>query len=150
MAKFKFRLAGYLRLRESIRDERRGQLAQAYRAEELLSQEQRRLEEELAALELRLRRASAPGAVDIDELLQSQRYQVLVKAHKEHLLQQDKQVKAEIERRRQALAEANRDVRVLENLRGRQWERHRQEENRQDVKYLDEMAQLRTAREDVP
>ena len=32
MAKFKFRLATLLRLREAARDERRAQLAQAYRA----------------------------------------------------------------------------------------------------------------------
>jgi len=47
MGRFKFRLATLLRLRELARDERRAQLAQACRAQELLDEQRRRLAEEL-------------------------------------------------------------------------------------------------------
>jgi flagellar export protein FliJ len=55
-----------------------------------------------------------------------------------------------MEHRRVALAEANREVRVLEKLRDRQHERHRQEENRQEIKELDEVAGRRAVREEAP
>ena len=38
MTKFKFRLATLLKLREAARDERRGQLAQAYQADEIIAE----------------------------------------------------------------------------------------------------------------
>ena len=40
-------------------------------------------------------------------------------------------------------------MRVLEKLREKQSQRHQQEENRQEIKRLDEVAQQRTAREAV-
>ena len=54
----------------------------------------------------------------------------------------------EIERRRQTLVQANRDVRVLEKLREKQAGRHRQEEDRRETKVLDEVAGRQVARED--
>jgi len=69
-------------------------------------------------------------------------------AQKEQLLRQQEMVRAEIERRRQTLVEANREVRVLENLRARQRERHQAEENRQEIKRLDEAALMRAGREE--
>ena len=52
-------------------------------------------------------------------------------------------LEAEVERRRLALVEADRDVRVLEKLRERQRERHQAAAALEDVKALDEIA-LRT------
>ena len=42
---------------------------------------------------------------------------------------------------------ADRDVRVLEKLRQRQADRHRREEDRREVKRLDELAQQKVMRE---
>ncbi len=143
MAKFKFRLATLLRLRESARDERRTLLAQAYRAEDVILQEQQRLEAERAALERRIRGAAGPGEIEVDRLIEAQRFELVLRAQKEHLARQHELVKAEIERRRQALVEANREVQILENLREKQHERWRGEESRREVKRLDEVGQRR-------
>ncbi len=147
MARFKFRLATLLRLRESARDERRTLLAQAYRAEDVILREQQRLEAERAALEQRIRGAAGPGEIDVDRLIESQRFELVLRAQKEHLAHQRELVKAEIERRRQALVEANREVQVLENLREKQRERWRGEESRREVKRLDEVGQRRAIEE---
>ena len=56
-------------------------------------------------------------------------------------------VQTEIDRRRQVLAEANREVRVLENLRDKQAGQHRQQEERREMKRLDEVAQQQALRE---
>ena len=59
-------------------------------------------------------------------------------------------MQGEIERRRLVLAEANREVRVLEILRDKQAAQHRQEEERREMKRLDEVAQQQALREVSP
>lgn len=151
MAPFTFRLATLLRLRESIRDQRRQDLAQALRAEELLRQEQQRVEDELRQLTERARQAAVPGEVHVDMLLEAERFELVLLARRRLLASQQETLQAEIQRRRAALVEANRQVQVLQRLRQRQAERHRQEENRREVLALDEVAQRQAyAREADP
>jgi flagellar FliJ protein len=145
--KFKFRLQTLLRLRDSARDERRAQLAQAYRADELLEEKKRMLEEHLSDMQRRARQAAGPGEIDVDRLIEARRFETVLLAQKEHVHNQQEMIRVEIERRRQALVAANREVRVLENLRARQHGRHQAEENRQEIQRLDEAAQLRAIRE---
>jgi flagellar FliJ protein len=149
MAKFKFRLATFLRLREATRDERRAELAEAYRVDDLLRQRQDTVGRELGWLKSQCRRAAGPGAVNIDQLVEGQRYELALKAQQSQLARQREAVAAEIQRRQQALVEANREVRVLEKLRERQALHHQQEENRQEIKQLDETAGRRAAQEAV-
>jgi len=148
MATFKYRLATFLRIRESARDERRVRLAQAYRAEEMLRSRQQRVAEELAVLAARIRAAAAPGAVDVDTLLDAQRFELVLKAERQQLAAQEEQVRAEIRRRHEALVEANREVQVLQKLRERQFQRWRGEEDRREVKRLDEVAQRLSVKEE--
>jgi flagellar FliJ protein len=148
MAKFKYRMATLLRLRESARDERRIQLAQAYRAEEMLRSRQQQVAEELVALAGRIRAAAAPGVVDVDRLLDAQRFELVLKARQQQLAAQQEQIRAETQRRRQALVEANREVQVLEKLRERQFQRWRDEENRRETRRLDEVAQRSSIKEE--
>jgi flagellar protein FliJ len=102
---------------------------------------------ELGDISDRCRKAVGPGAVNIDLLIESQRYEVMLRAYEKQTLAQRERLAAEIERRREALLAANREVRVLEKLREHQLERHRGEENRRDIKRLDEIAQQRAAAE---
>lgn len=149
MAKFKFRLATLLRLRETTRDGRRAELAEAYRVDDLLRRRFDELSSEIEAARGQCRRAAGPGTVDVDRLLEAQRYELTLRSQQGQLEQQRKGVAAEIERRRATLVEANREVRVLEKLRDTQSDRHRQEEDRREIKQLDEVAQRRGAREEV-
>jgi flagellar export protein FliJ len=147
MPKFQFRLTTLLRLRERARDERRAALAQAYQAEALLREEQERLSRDLEGLLSASRLACGPGALNIDQLLDTRRYELVIKAHLQDLGKKRTMLEEEIARRRETLAEANRQVRVLELLRERQLERHRHEENRQETKFLDEVAGRRSLQE---
>jgi flagellar export protein FliJ len=149
MAKFQFTLSSLLRLRELERDDRRTALAQAYRAEAILKAQRQKLEAELMDLIRRCRNVSAPGHVDVDGLLEVRRYEMALKTGENELDKQEMAVAAEIEKRRQALAEASREVRALEKLKEKQHHRHRQEENRREIKLLDEAATLRSDREDT-
>lgn len=140
MAKFKFPLATLLRLREQTRDEGRGRLAEAYRAEELIEEQERRLEHELGELKRHSRRASAPGRLDVARLREVERYESVVQSQRQETAEERRAAHAEVERRLETLVEANREVRVLETLRQRQRERHRLEENRRETKQMDEAA----------
>jgi flagellar export protein FliJ len=148
MAKFQYRMATLQRLRESFRDERRNHLAQAYRAEELVLRQIADVEGEIEQIRGQLRNAATPGEVNLDYLLSGERFDVALRAQKTHLEQQRELVLAEIERRRQSLIEADREVKVLEKLKERLHERWLAEENRQDIKRLDEVAQRRSRHDD--
>jgi flagellar protein FliJ len=140
MSAFHFRLETLLRLRMAERDERRADLAKALRAEGVLLAELRQIETEQLQARVKVREQSAPGAADVDGLLQTNRYQLVLKAQRGQLEGQLIQVRAELERRRQALLEADRGVRVLEKLRERQLAAHRDREARLEIKVLDEVA----------
>jgi flagellar FliJ protein len=146
MARFTFRLEPLLKLRQSRRDECRAALAEAYRVDEVLRKQFDGLERELAALREYCRQKSTPGGVDIDRLVEAQRYELVTRAQQQSIAQQRETVAAEIERRRQALMEADREVRVLEKLRERQAEQHRREEELREAKRLDEVATQQTYR----
>jgi len=149
MAQFTFRLATLLRLREAVRDQRRAELAEAYRVDDLLQNQQSQADEQLAQLRLRCRKMTEPGTIQVDPLIDAQRYEVVLKARQGQLKKQRDTVAAEIERRREVLNEATREVRVLEKLRDKQEARHRAEGRRQETKFLDEVAGARAAREET-
>ncbi len=148
MARFTFRMATLLKLRESARDERQAQLVQARRAADILCQQRETLEEEARRLDQQGHYAVRPGPIDVERLLNARRYELLLRAQQQDLLQQQQVVDAELLRRHQALVEANREVRALELLREKQWARHRDEEARQEMKQLDEVAQRTGRREE--
>jgi flagellar protein FliJ len=142
MARFKFRMAMLLKLREAARDERRAELAKAYRADEVLAENQGRVDAEMRAMAERCRKAVGPGPIDLDVLIGTHRYEIMLKTQQRHLSEQRAKLAEEIERRRLALLAANRDVRVLEKLREHQLEQHNQAEYRADIKRLDEVGRL--------
>jgi flagellar export protein FliJ len=148
MAKFEFRLATLLRLREATRDERRSELAQACQAERILEDQRRRIAKHLRESARRTREACAPGPLDLDRLLEARRYELVLRSQQRQVEQQCEAVQAEVQRRRDAVVEANRQVRVLESLREKQLQRHHREQNRLEIKQLDEVAGRHVSRED--
>jgi flagellar protein FliJ len=145
MAVFHFRMTTLLRLRETDRDERRLELSEALRAEDILREQMDIIHAEWEWLKSRCRKAAGPGAVDVDHLLEAQRYELTLRAQEQRLTEQHARLMEEIERRRAALVAADREVKILEKLREHQAERHRREEERLAIKQLDEIAGQRAA-----
>lgn len=137
---FRFRLQTVLKLRIAERDERRSELAKALRAAEILQERRKQLEEEMQENQELARQLSGPGSANIERIVQTHRYEALLKGTLAQLGVQEQQVAAEVERRRQILTEADRQVRVLEKLKDRQGEEARRMDQRQQVKELDEIA----------
>jgi len=147
MAKYQFRLETLQKVREVRRDERRTSLAEAFRAEQVLAENHARLAEEQESMR-QLQRSAATGRyLDVNRLLEAQRYDLLLKAQSQELAKQAVLLEAEIENRRQLLVEADREVRVLEMLDERHRAAHLRAEDRNNTKQLDEAAIVRWPRD---
>jgi flagellar FliJ protein len=135
-----FRLAAVLKLREALRDRQRVELAEAQnRAAEI----RRRLDEvaqQLQGLVRQRRQDVQAGDLRVSGLVDAQRFQATLRARHAGLAAQHVAAQAEVESHRQAVVEADRQVRVLEKLRDKQREEHRRQESRRESKLLDEVA----------
>jgi flagellar FliJ protein len=143
MPRFRFRLQTLQRLRETTRDELRARLAEAYEAERILADQRAAVAAETAALADVQRRLMADGALDVTRLLDGQRYQRLLEAQSRTLAEQAARLAEEVETRRQAVVEADRQVRILEKLRERRLRQHQDAEQAAEARRLDEIAVTR-------
>lgn len=137
---YQFRLTTMLKLRDQARDERRRELAQAYEAERILRERMAELQAEIETTRERTRIIGGAGSINIEELLNARRYALVMKSQVAEAQAQVKLVLEEVERRRLALLEADRDVKVLEKLRERQSEQYGEIQRKQENKELDEAA----------
>ncbi|MGL4514217.1 MAG: flagellar export protein FliJ [Lacipirellulaceae bacterium] len=143
MARFEFRLKTVARLREAARDAARQRVAEASRALELLREQRRTLEGQLDALVADRRRATCGESMDVPLIAAAQRYEIAVRAQQSKIDEDARAVEAELERRREALVAAERDVRGMEKLEDRLRERHAEEEQRREDRILDDFAVMR-------
>jgi flagellar protein FliJ len=123
-----------------VRDELRQKLAAAQRTEEMIRARVDALNGMLTDLRGKSEIASRPGAIDVERLLEADRYEIVVTAQLEAAVQEQYGAASEVELCRQALVEADREVKTLEKLRQQQMLRHQLDENRRQIKQLDEAA----------
>jgi len=140
MPKYKFRLATLQKVREAHRDEKRASLAEAFRAEQMLADSRAELAAEEETMRELQRLAAAGPYLDVNRMLEAQRYDLLLKAQSQQMAKQATLLEAETERRRQLLVEADRDVRALELLDDRHRRAHVREQQLEETKRLDEAA----------
>ena len=140
MATFKFRLETLLKLREAARDECRAKLGEAVQAEQVLQRQMSQVAFELSTMREQARTSGRVGEVNVDLLLSAHRYELLLHSQHQQLDAQAQQVAEEIERRRQVVVEADKQVRILEQLRDKQRAEFEFAERRQEMKNLDEVA----------
>ncbi len=129
-----------MKLRELERDQRRARLTEAEQAGAILDQQQ----EELAQLEQQVhqsrREAATPSGLDVTRLLSAGRYQLLLEAQGRTVEDQRKLLQQELEKRRGAVVEANRNVKTLRKLNEREEQVRREQDQRREVRQLDELA----------
>ncbi len=143
MPKYQFRLQTLQKVREAHRDEQRTALAEAFRAEQVLANNRAQLAAEAKELRELQHSATSTQYMNVNLLLEVQRYELLLNAQSQELAKQAVLLSAETERRRQQLVEANRDVRILEILDERNRRAHELESQRAETKQLDEAAIVR-------
>lgn len=140
MTQFRFRLEPLVKLRVAERDRRREELANAYRAEQVLHERQQLVTGEIEDTQQQAKACSAPGTIHVDRLLNAHRYELVLHAQLQQLRRQQQVLTAEIERRREALVEADRELRMLEKLREKHARDFESSEHKAQIRLLDEMA----------
>ena len=135
-----FRLQPVMRLREAERDQRRTELAKAYQAEKILQQQIDQVESDVASACESLHTLAAPGVLNVDQMLEGHRYRMLLKLQRQRLAQQKQLLLTEIEKRRLALVEADRQLKMLEKLRERKETEQLEADQKLETRQLDEVA----------
>ena len=148
MPRFRFRLQTLRRLREIHRDELRGRLAEAFAAEQVILAQRQDVEREIVDLAAHVRGLAGLGAMDVAQVMSSQRYHLVLQAQARVLAEQAAQLAQEVDNRRAALVEADRQVRVLDKLEERQRQQHEQQAQAVQAKQFDEIAVMRWHRSD--
>ncbi|RCS41376.1 hypothetical protein DTL42_22720 [Bremerella cremea] len=140
MATFRFRLETYLRLKIAARDQCRAELAEVLRAEEQLKQQQVEIAEEIDGQHDYIRQATQSGSVNLDLITAAQRQVMFLKAADQEKQMLMKQLLPHIQQRRQALIDADHEVRTLEKLKEQKQVQHLQRESALEAKQMDEIA----------
>lgn len=110
------RLATLLRVREAERDQRRTELAEAVHSLDLVRQHMVELAHEAERLQRLTREASRPGTLNINRLLNSHRYDLLLEVRHQQLSHREFALTSLVEGRREMVVDADREVRMLEKL----------------------------------
>ncbi len=140
MAAFRFRLASVLRYRTRILEERQTELQTLAKAKEQLLSEIQRQEQLMVAHTQALEAQLGKILSALDVRLQgdfshhlslriTEQYKLLA------LLQRA------LEEKREEVLQADKDVKSLDQLRMRLWERHRYQESREELQHIDEIGQ---------
>jgi flagellar protein FliJ len=140
MARFQFRLKDLLTVRQSTRDECRARLAESLEAERQLHMRRDRLAGILRERRRQARETVNAGPIDAGQLAAAEDYEKLLRGELAQLAEEEQTLAAEIDQRRQAVVDADREVRVLEKLRERQFEDYQKQQSLAETKSLDEIA----------
>ena len=140
MARFRYRLETLLRLKIAARDQCRAQLAEVLQAEQQLKDQQAEIEQEIENTHGYVRQSSERGTLNLDLIAAAQREVLYLKGaslEKQQLMQR---LLPHIQQRRQALIDADHEVRTLEKLKEQKYEQHLQREAAVEAKQMDEIA----------
>ena len=143
MATFRFRLESALKVRQEERNLRREELARAFEAEKTLEHEKQKLRQQRLRLKLHVQQRVQPGTIDVHILLSARQHDLLLQSEQQLLDSKAQQLQEDIERRRNALREADSKVQMLENLEQRQRLQHRRRLTKREVQTLDDTAASR-------
>ncbi|MFI4875505.1 MAG: flagellar export protein FliJ [Blastopirellula sp. JB062] len=146
MSSFQFRLATYLKLKIAARDQRHAELMEVLSIQEQLSRERQEAAELLETTITQAREGCSIGRMNVDNLIVAQRELNHLRSLIAHKRSLERKLNPHIEKRRNALLEAEKEVRSLEKLRERQEKRFETERERRESLQLDEVALLAFAR----
>lgn len=143
--KFKYRLASLLKIREGVRTEKQMELNKAYEAAQIVEDALQRVRSDIVRCTEEGRKcATTGGKIRVDYLIGLRRHEAFLLAQQTHAENQLKLIQEEIERRRIALMEADREVKVLEKLKEKLKDRFLREEALAELKRMDEVAGRKT------
>jgi len=146
MSRFQFRFEALLRLRENERDAARQEISDAFRALDILEEQQFALEQQRQQLRVDSQQRIARPQFSVDTLLNQGRYDLQLQAEIQAIQKNCATVQREIERRQAKLQAADVEVKRLERLREKQLRDWSIAELAAQQKEFDELASMRFTR----
>jgi len=143
---FKFRLQPLQKIRENVRRERQTELAKALAAEAVVREKIESIVQDITKVATELRTGGEEGRINVDFLIGLRRHEAWLLAQKQDAEQKLEQVLAEVERRRLAVVEADKEVKILEKLHEKQKDKYDAELFSKEIVTFDEIASIRAAR----
>ena len=144
---FKFRLEPLITIRDNELKERQEELAKAYNARHILEEALQTVEKQLANGLATARNLMQEGqTVNVEYLLGLRRQEMFLRANQDDLMKKIQIVDEEIERRRHAVVEANKELKKVEKLKEKRRQEYLEEEKKQETKAMDEIAGNRSGR----
>ena len=142
---FRFRLQPLQKIRENVRRERQAELAKALEAEAVVREKIESLVHDIAGTKEEGRRLALEGRINVDFLVGLRRHEAYLLAQKQEAEQKLDQVLTEVERRRLAVVEADKEVKIMEKLHEKLKENYDAEQAAKEVVGFDEIASQRAA-----
>ena len=143
---FKFRLEPLITIRDNVLKERQAKLAKAYEARRILEETLKTVETKLAEGLVAVRDLTQEGqTVNVEYLLGFRREEMFLLDQQNDLNQNIKMVDEEIEKRRAAVVAANKELKIVEKLKEKRYEKYLEEEKKQETKAMDEIAGTKPA-----
>ena len=138
---FTFRLEPLITLRDNVLKERQAELAKAYEARQILENDMKKLDQQLTDARDSARTLMQEGQkVNVDYLLGFRRQEMFLLANQNDLQEKMKLIDEEIEVRRAAVADANKELKIVEKLKEQRYEKYLAEQNKEEMKTMDEIA----------
>ncbi len=136
------RLATILKLRQKQRDQAALAVSDARNAIERLDEKLREIDQQNRIMDA-LRKQSSTGTIDLGQILEAQRYQLVLAAQASHIASDRSLLIQELERRQAALLQCQQSVRAIEKLQENQLRADEDAAQRRDQHNLDEWSQTR-------
>ena len=141
---FTFRLEPLITIRDNVLKECQEELAKAYNARHILEEALQTVEKQLADGLISARNLIQEGqTVNVEFLLGLRRQEMFLRANQDDLKKKMQMVDEEIERRRLAVVAANKELKVVEKLKEKRYEKYLEEEGKNEIKVMDEIAGTR-------
>jgi len=138
---FKFPLESLIKIRDTALKERQAALAKAYNARHVLEEALQDVEQQLMEGTTTARSLMQTGqTVNVAHLLGIRRQEMFLRANQNELVQKIAKADEEIERRRAAVVEANKELKAVEKLKEKRYEKYLEEEKIKETKAMDEIA----------
>ena len=143
---FRFRLEPLITIRDNVLKEKQAELGKAYEERRVADEQRTKLEQDLANNLEEGRKAMQPGQIDLSFLLGLRRHEMFLRMDHQSVLKYIDEKDQEIEWRRRAVIEANKELKIIEKLKEKQKAAYDAEIQRRETIEMDEIASIRAAR----
>ena len=143
---FTFRLEPLITIRDNELKERQSELAKAYEARQILEDALQEIDRQLTEGIAVARSLMQEGqTINVESLLSFRRQEMFLRSQQSDLMEKKEAIDQEIERRRALVVAANKELKIVEKLKERRYEKYLVEENKAETKNMDEIAGNRRA-----